>query len=65
VLAPGLGAQGAAAGDLATVFADLDGVVLPAYSREILGRGPVQADLREAANRSLAECRKVLKYHLL
>jgi orotidine-5'-phosphate decarboxylase len=59
VLAPGLGAQGATVADLGTVFAGLDGAVLPSYSREILRHGPNIDSLREAAKRSLAECRKV------
>jgi orotidine-5'-phosphate decarboxylase len=57
VLAPGLGAQGAAPDDLRTAFGDLDGVVLP-----ILAAGPKIVDLREAAKEALAQCRKVLKY---
>jgi orotidine-5'-phosphate decarboxylase len=59
VLAPGLGAQGATADDLTIVFKGLSGVLLPAYSREILRHGPGVGALREAAKRSLAECRKV------
>jgi orotidine-5'-phosphate decarboxylase len=59
VLAPGLGAQGAAAEDLSIVFKGLAGPLLPAYSREILRHGPGVDALREAAKRSLAECRKV------
>ena len=59
VLAPGLGAQGATADDLTIVFRGLAGELLPAYSREILRHGPDVGALREAANRSLAECRKV------
>jgi orotidine-5'-phosphate decarboxylase len=65
VLAPGLGAQGGAAADLAVVFDGLNGLVLPSYSREILARGPSVGALREAAERSLMECRKVLKSHIL
>jgi orotidine-5'-phosphate decarboxylase len=63
VLAPGLGAQGARAQDL-RIFADLDGLVLPAYSREVLGRGPAVADLREAAARAGEECQQVLGYSM-
>jgi orotidine-5'-phosphate decarboxylase len=59
VLAPGLGAQGASADDLTIVFKGLAGVLLPSYSREILRHGPAVGALREAAKRSLAECRKV------
>jgi orotidine-5'-phosphate decarboxylase len=61
VLAPGLGAQGGTETDLAVVFDGLNGLVLPSYSREVLARGPSVAALREAAERSLIECRKVIK----
>ncbi|MDG4824463.1 orotidine-5'-phosphate decarboxylase [Asanoa sp. WMMD1127] len=60
ILAPGLGAQGANASDLRTVFGnDLDWVV-PSYSREILSRGPSVSDLRSSAAEALAQCRAVL-----
>jgi orotidine-5'-phosphate decarboxylase len=62
VLVPGLGAQGATAADLAVVFADVDGVLLPAYSREILIAGPEPGRLRAAAERSRDECQNVLNY---
>lgn len=65
VLVPGLGAQGATAADLAAVFTGLNGVLLPAYSREILGAGPGPAGLRAAAERSLDECQKVMNYLFL
>jgi orotidine-5'-phosphate decarboxylase len=65
ILAPGLGAQGATADDLGRVFAGAERAVLPSYSREILRYGPHIDALREAAKRSLAECRKVLKYDVL
>jgi orotidine-5'-phosphate decarboxylase len=65
VLAPGLGVQGATAEDLAVVFGGLNGLVLPSYSREVLARGPSVAALREATERSLSECRKVLKNPIL
>jgi orotidine-5'-phosphate decarboxylase len=61
VLAPGLGAQGASAEDLA-VFTNVDGVVLPSYSREVLEQGPEVDALRAAAVRADRECRIVLKY---
>ena len=61
VLAPGLGAQGAAAEDLA-VFINVDGMVLPSYSREVLEQGPDVDALRAAAVRADRECRLVLKY---
>ncbi|GIF49498.1 orotidine-5'-phosphate decarboxylase [Asanoa ferruginea] len=60
ILAPGLGAQGATASDLRTVFGnDLDWVV-PSYSREILARGPSVSDLRGAAEQAVRDCRAVL-----
>lgn len=62
VLAPGLGAQGATPVDLVTVFRGVERDVLPSSSREILRRGPRVRDLREAAVKSLEECRKVLGY---
>ncbi len=55
ILAPGLGAQGAGAADLAEVFGPSARLVLPAMSREVLGAGPDPADLRDAARRALAE----------
>ncbi len=60
LLAPGLGAQGATAADLRTVFGDSVGAVLPSYSREILSAGPQPAGLRDAVDRVLAECRAAL-----
>ncbi|HYH31625.1 MAG TPA: orotidine 5'-phosphate decarboxylase, partial [Pseudonocardia sp.] len=49
VLAPGLGAQGAAPADIASVFAGVRGIVLPAASRSVLAEGPDPAALRGAA----------------
>lgn len=60
LLAPGLGAQGAGAADLRTVFGSSLGSVLPSYSREVLSAGPDVAALRAAAERVLADCRAVL-----
>jgi orotidine-5'-phosphate decarboxylase len=60
ILAPGLGAQGAEATDLATVFGPARASVLPSYSREVLGKGPSVAGLREAAARALRSCEAVL-----
>jgi orotidine-5'-phosphate decarboxylase len=60
ILAPGLGAQGAGAGDLRTVFGNDLSRVLPSYSREILNSGPSIDALRVAADRSLAACRAVI-----
>lgn len=60
LLAPGLGAQGATAADLRTVFGSALPSVLPSYSREVLGAGPDQAALRAATDRVLDECRTAL-----
>ncbi|MFB9236678.1 orotidine-5'-phosphate decarboxylase [Plantactinospora siamensis] len=60
LLAPGLGAQGGRAADLATVFGDRLSAVLPSYSREVLSAGPEPVALRAAAERALAECRAAL-----
>ncbi|MEV0808446.1 orotidine-5'-phosphate decarboxylase [Micromonospora sp. NPDC050200] len=60
LLAPGLGAQGATAADLRTVFGSSLRSVLPSYSREVLGAGPDPAALRTAVDRVLADCRGVL-----
>jgi orotidine-5'-phosphate decarboxylase len=60
VLAPGLGAQGGRPEDLATVFGQVAGVVLPSSSREILAEGPAVAALREAAAATQAVCRRAL-----
>jgi orotidine-5'-phosphate decarboxylase len=49
VLAPGLGAQGAAPADLGARFAGVRGLVLPAASRSVLGAGPDPAAVRAAA----------------
>ena len=64
VLAPGLGAQGATAADL-QIFAGLRGVVVPSYSREVLGHGPSVPGLRDAALRSTEACAKVLNFPAL
>ncbi|TNH22529.1 orotidine-5'-phosphate decarboxylase [Micromonospora orduensis] len=60
LLAPGLGAQGAGAADLRTVFGSSLAAVLPSYSREVLSAGPDGTALRAAADRVLGECRAVL-----
>jgi orotidine-5'-phosphate decarboxylase len=49
VLAPGLGAQGASAQDLARVFSGVGHLVLPTTSRDVLRHGPDVAALRAAA----------------
>ncbi|GGM03166.1 orotidine-5'-phosphate decarboxylase [Micromonospora yangpuensis] len=61
LLAPGLGAQGATAADLRTVFGSGLSAVLPSYSREVLNAGPDTAALRAAADRVLADCRAALR----
>lgn len=60
LLAPGLGAQGATAADLRTVFGDAVGAVLPTYSREVLSHGPGQAELRDAVDRLRDACVRAL-----
>jgi orotidine-5'-phosphate decarboxylase len=62
VLAPGLGAQGAAPADLARIFGGALSAVLPSYSREILRHGPDIAALRSAVTSAVADCRRVLDY---
>jgi orotidine-5'-phosphate decarboxylase len=49
VLAPGLGAQGATAEDVARCFAGVSGLVLPAASRSLLKAGPQSSAIRAAA----------------
>ncbi|MFC0005267.1 orotidine-5'-phosphate decarboxylase [Micromonospora siamensis] len=56
LLAPGLGAQGATAADLRTVFGTSLSSVLPSYSREVLNAGPDIGALRAATDRVLTEC---------
>jgi orotidine-5'-phosphate decarboxylase len=60
LLAPGVGAQGATAADLRTVFGSALGSVLPSVSREVLRAGPSVAALREAADRLRDDCTAVL-----
>jgi orotidine-5'-phosphate decarboxylase len=55
VLAPGLGAQGATPVDLARIFADVGGIVLPAAARSVLKHGPDEGALRAAALELAAE----------
>jgi orotidine-5'-phosphate decarboxylase len=62
VLAPGLGAQGGRPEDLAAVFADVRGLVLPSSSRDLLGRGPAVAALKDSAQNLMNACRNVLKF---
>ncbi|GAA4354139.1 orotidine-5'-phosphate decarboxylase [Angustibacter luteus] len=60
LLAPGIGAQGAGAGELAKVFGAAVRNVLPSSSREVLGAGPSVTALQDAADRTLDACRAVL-----
>ncbi|HEX6499214.1 MAG TPA: orotidine-5'-phosphate decarboxylase [Micromonosporaceae bacterium] len=60
LLAPGLGAQGATAADLRTVFGDAVGAVLPSYSREVLSHGPGHVGLRDAVERLRDACVRAL-----
>lgn len=60
LLAPGLGAQGAGADDLARVFAGARANVLASSSREVLAAGPGMGALREAAARTVQSCRTAL-----
>ncbi len=61
LLAPGIGAQGATAEDLRTVFGDDLSAVLPSSSREILEAGPSATALRAAAARTLDRIRVALR----
>jgi len=56
----GVGAQGATADDLATVFGAALGNVLASSSREILGAGPDRAALRAAARHTAQQLRVIL-----
>ncbi|GAB3597285.1 orotidine-5'-phosphate decarboxylase [Angustibacter peucedani] len=60
LLAPGVGAQGAGAAELAAVFGDARRNVLPSSSREVLRAGPSVAGLRDAARRTLDDVRTAL-----
>jgi len=60
ILAPGMGAQGGTAADLRTVFGDDLSRVVPSYSREVLAAGPSVDALRDAADRALDRCRRVI-----
>lgn len=51
ILAPGLGAQGATAADLAEIFTGNTELLLPNSSRDVLAKGPEVAALRGAAER--------------
>lgn len=60
LLAPGLGAQGAAAADLPAVFGRAARNVVPSVSRGLLRHGPSVAALREAAEREAESLASVL-----
>jgi orotidine-5'-phosphate decarboxylase len=60
LLAPGVGAQGATAADLARVFGPARANVLPTASRSSLSAGPSLAGLRDAAARTVDEVRAAL-----
>lgn len=62
LLAPGIGAQGATAADLATTFGAAVRNVLASSSREVLAAGPAVPSLRDAARRSAHECAAALGY---
>ena len=60
LLAPGVGAQGATAADVAAVFAACPDRVMPSASRSLLAAGPGTAALRDAAARLNGEFRALL-----
>jgi orotidine-5'-phosphate decarboxylase len=61
ILAPGIGAQGGTAADLAAVVGDALPWVLASTSREVLGAGPSPAALRDAAERTRDDVAAVLR----
>jgi orotidine-5'-phosphate decarboxylase len=60
LLAPGVGAQGATAGDLRRVFGAALTNVVASSSREILGAGPDGASLRAAARHTAQQLNAIL-----
>ena len=62
LLAPGLGAQGAAPEDLRGLFGDALANVLPSMSREILRSGPDVPVLRRVTRQAVKDCRAALGY---
>lgn len=62
ILAPGMGTQGGTPEDLRRVFAGVSRLVLPSYSREILGHGPSAPGLWNAASDTQTACRNALEY---
>jgi len=61
LLAPGVGAQGATAGDLRRVFGESLGNVLASSSREILGAGPDGTALKVAARHTAEQLNTILR----
>ncbi|MGO1316038.1 MAG: orotidine-5'-phosphate decarboxylase [Cellulomonadaceae bacterium] len=61
LLAPGVGAQGAGAAELAAVFGDARRQVLASTSRGVLRAGPDTSALRMAADRATAEASAALR----
>jgi orotidine-5'-phosphate decarboxylase len=61
ILAPGIGAQGGTAADLAAVFLDATRFVLPSTSREVISAGPTPAGLQAAATRVLGQMKAVIE----
>jgi orotidine-5'-phosphate decarboxylase len=55
VLVPGIGAQGGCADDVKRIFGSNLSAVLPSSSREVLRAGPQVAQLRAAAERTIAD----------
>jgi orotidine-5'-phosphate decarboxylase len=60
LLAPGVGAQGAGAAELAAVFGDARSQVLASTSRGVLAAGPDTAALRAAHAAAVAQARSAL-----
>ena len=60
-LAPGVGAQGASAADVAAVFATCPDRVMPSASRSLLSAGPDVGGLRDALSALAAEFRGILR----
>ncbi|MCC2308433.1 orotidine-5'-phosphate decarboxylase [Cellulomonas chengniuliangii] len=61
LLAPGVGAQGAGAAELAAVFGPARRAVLASSSRGVLAAGPDREALRRAAERACAEAAAALR----
>lgn len=61
LLAPGVGAQGAGAAELAEVFGAARSAVLASTSRAVLDAGPALTSLRDAAARAVDEASRALR----